>query len=326
MRIAALGRTVLLVMLTHGLVRAEGQPPTGPLTPEQYIEQWKEVAVAKMKEHGIPASITLAQGLLESRNGNSELAREGNNHFGIKCTPDWTGGKVYHDDDKKDDCFRKYKRAEDSFEDHSKFLLRPRYAGLFELKPTDYKGWAHGLKKAGYATDPRYPEKLISLIERYELHKLDRGVDVSYTKKPAGTGTTTKPTKHGKPKDDGHVVTIGGGREELRSEQGLKITLARTGDTYRRIADELELPRGIVAKWNESAPDQQLVEGQVVYLQAKKNKVKDPAIHTVVQGETLWGISQHYGVKASKLAEYNSLGVADKLKPGQTIRLTKPKR
>ncbi|MBL8001036.1 MAG: glucosaminidase domain-containing protein [Flavobacteriales bacterium] len=326
MRIAALGRTVLLVMMTHGLVRAEGQPPNGPLTPEQYIEQWKGVAVAKMKEHGIPASITLAQGLLESRNGNSELARDGNNHFGIKCTPDWTGGKVYHDDDKKDDCFRKYKRAEDSFEDHSKFLMRPRYAALFELKPTDYKGWAHGLKKAGYATDPRYPEKLISLIERYELHKLDRGVDVSYAKKPSGTGTTTKPSKHGRSKDDGNVVTIGAGREELRSERGMKITLARAGDTYRRIADELELPRGIVAKWNESAPDQQLVEGQVVYLQAKRNKVKDPTTHLVVQGETLWGISQHYGVKASKLAQYNGIGVADKLKPGQTIRLTKPKR
>lgn len=326
MRTAALGRTVLLVVLTHGMVRAEGQPPNGPLTPEQYIEQWKGVAVDKMKEHGIPASITLAQGLLESRNGNSELARGGNNHFGIKCTPDWTGGKVYHDDDKKDDCFRKYKRAEDSFEDHSKFLQRPRYAALFELKPTDYKGWAHGLKKAGYATDPRYPEKLIGLIERYELDKLDRGVDVSYAKKPAAMGGATKPPKHGRPKDDGNVVTIGAGREVLRSEQRLKITLAKRGDTYRSIADELELPRGIVAKWNESAPDQPLVEGQVVYLQAKKNKLKEPATHTVLQGETLWGISQHYGVKAAKLAEYNDMGVADKLKPGQVIRLMKPKR
>ncbi len=322
-----MGRTALtaLVLLVQGGVRAGEQAPGDPLTPEQYIEQWKAVAILKMKEHGIPASITLAQGLLESRNGNSELAREANNHFGIKCTPDWTGGKVYHDDDKKDDCFRKYKRAEDSFEDHSKFLQRPRYAALFELKPTDYKGWAHGLKKAGYATDPRYPEKLIGLIERYELDRLDRGVDVSYAKKPAAAGGT-KPAKHGKPKDDGNVVTIGAGREVLRSEQRLKITHARAGDTYRSIADELELPRGIVAKWNESAPDQQLVEGQVVYLQAKRNKLKHPDTHTVVQGETLWGISQHYGVKASKLAQYNNIDVADKLKPGQVIRLTKPKR
>ena len=119
---------------------------------------------------GIMVMDWVSQGLLESGNGNSKLAREGNNHFGIKCTPDWTGGRTYHDDDKKDDCFRKYKNAEQSYEDHAKFLQRSRYAFLFELEPTDYKGWAKGLKKAGYATDPAYPQKLISLIERYHLN------------------------------------------------------------------------------------------------------------------------------------------------------------
>ena len=326
MRIVHLLKTGVLVLLGPGMVQAaEGQPPAGPLTPEQYIEQWKGVAVSKMKEHGIPASITLAQGLLESRNGNSDLVREGNNHFGIKCTPDWSGGKMYHDDDKKDDCFRKYKKAEDSFEDHSKFLERPRYAGLFELKPTDYKGWAHGLKKAGYATDPKYPDKLISLIERYELDKLDRGVDVKYTKKPGTTTTTTKP-KTSKPKDGGDVVTIGGAREVERLDGRVKFIHAKAGDTYRSIADEMELPRGIVAKWNESAADQKLEEGQVVYLQGKRNKLKDPGVHTVQQGETLWGISQRYAVKVSKLAEYNSIGIAEPLKPGRKILLVKPKR
>ena len=173
----------VFILLLCSSLDLPGQPDGERLTAEQYIEQWKEVAVRKMKEHGIPASITLAQGLLESGNGNSKLAREANNHFGIKCTPDWTGGKSYHDDDKKDDCFRKYKDAAQSYEDHAKFLQKPRYASLFELKPTDYEGWARGLKKAGYATDPAYPQKLISLIERYRLNDLDRGVDVTY--KPA---------------------------------------------------------------------------------------------------------------------------------------------
>jgi LysM repeat protein len=230
---------------------------------------------------------------------------------------------MYHDDDKKDDCFRKYKRAEDSFEDHSKFLERPRYAGLFELKPTDYKGWAHGLKKAGYATDPKYPDKLISLIERYELDKLDRGVDVKYTKKPSAT-PSTKPAR--KPKDNGDVVTIGGAREVERLDGKVKFTHAKAGDTYRSIALEMELPRDIVAKWNESAADQKLEEGQVVYLQGKRNKLKDPGVHTVQKGETLWGISQRYAVKVSKLAEYNGIGIAEPLKAGQKILLVKPKR
>lgn len=139
-----------------------------------YIEQYKDIAIAEMERYGIPASIKLAQALLESGNGNSTLAREANNHFGIKCTPEWQGGKTYHDDDRRNDCFRVYSRVEDSFHDHSQFLLRKRYAALFELDQDDYKGWARGLKAAGYATNPRYADLLISLIERYELYRYDR--------------------------------------------------------------------------------------------------------------------------------------------------------
>lgn len=139
----------------------------------EYIEQYKAIAVAEMNQYGIPASIKLAQALLESGNGNSMLAREANNHFGIKCTPEWAGGKTYKDDDERDDCFRVYRRAEDSFKDHSQFLLRKRYAALFELNKDDYKGWAKGLKAAGYATNPRYADLLIDLIERYGLHQYD---------------------------------------------------------------------------------------------------------------------------------------------------------
>jgi flagellum-specific peptidoglycan hydrolase FlgJ len=139
----------------------------------EYIERYKNIAIREMQEYGIPASITLAQGLLESGNGNSPLARYANNHFGIKCTPDWKGDKYYKDDDKRNDCFRVYRDAQESFEDHSRFLQRSRYAALFRLRSTDYKGWAHGLKDAGYATNPKYPQLLINLIERFELYQYD---------------------------------------------------------------------------------------------------------------------------------------------------------
>lgn len=148
--------------------------PTTSLSGLAYIEQYKNIAITEMEQYGIPASIKLAQALLESGNGNSTLAREANNHFGIKCTPEWNGGKTYHDDDRRDDCFRVYQRVEDSFHDHSQFLLRKRYASLFELDKDDYKGWARGLKAAGYATNPKYADLLISLIERYQLYQYDR--------------------------------------------------------------------------------------------------------------------------------------------------------
>lgn len=150
------------------------QKPTGSkFTAEDYIRMYEKLAIRQMKKHGIPASITLAQGILESANGNSDLARNANNHFGIKCTTDWGGKSYYKDDDEPNSCFRKYPNVESSYEDHSDFLKRKRYAALFSLKRTDYKGWAHGLKKAGYATNPKYPELLINLIERYSLYKYD---------------------------------------------------------------------------------------------------------------------------------------------------------
>lgn len=310
------------------LAQGMAQPPGRSSASEAYIQQWKEVAVNKMKEHGIPASITLAQGLLESRNGQSVLASEGNNHFGIKCTPDWTGGRMYHDDDKKDDCFRKYKRAEDSFEDHSKFLQRPRYAALFELKPTDYKGWAHGLKKAGYATDPRYPAKLIDLIERYELDKLDQGIDVQYTRRDAPAPPKQKPARNsgrGRAGNDDRTVTIGGGREVFRLDGRVKFVRAKGGETITQIANELEQMPGWIAGWNDLPKDQPLEEGQTIFIQPKRNKSRAPEYHTAELGETLWGISQRYGVKLKKLAQYNGVGIADPVKPGQRVWLRKPR-
>lgn len=322
---------LVLVALLAPAMAAQADPPEERYTAEQYITLWKEVAVQKMKQHGIPASITLAQGLLESGNGNSMLAREANNHFGIKCHSDWTGPRVYHDDDKKNDCFRKYKDASQSFEDHSKFLQKPRYASLFELKPTDYKGWAHGLKQAGYATDPNYPRKLIELIERYQLHDLDRGIDVAYRKPDSGSTkpTTGKPT-HNKPRGrntvGGDVITIGAGRQVEQFEGRIKFVRAKAGDDFRTLARDLEMTHGMLARWNDMDKNASLQEGQIVFIQPKRNTAKAATAHTVVAGETLWDISQRYGVKLAKLEKYNGVTKDAPLTAGQQVHLRKPKR
>lgn len=311
---------------------AQGQPPGQRFTAEEYISEWKEVATRKMKEHGIPASITLAQGLLESGNGNSELARKSNNHFGIKCTPDWTGGRTYHDDDKKDDCFRVYKDATQSYEDHAKFLQRPRYAALFELKPTDYEGWAKGLKKAGYATDPNYPTKLIALIDRYELHKLDKGIDVTY-KPRTSTGTASKPTttkpagsKPGRSSRSGDVVDFSTGRAVDSFEGRIKYVTTKEGDDFRKLATDLEMTHGMLARWNDMDKNAKLAAGQRIYIQPKRNASKSTSEHVATAGETLWEVSQQYGVKLDKLAKYNGLAEDAQLSAGQKVALRKPRR
>ncbi|MGB3527651.1 MAG: glucosaminidase domain-containing protein [Flavobacteriales bacterium] len=327
MKIQQVLKTSLVWVLVTVLAPVLAQAGSADQTPEQYIAKWKDVAVKKMKEHGIPASITLAQGLLESRSGNSLLATQGNNHFGIKCTPDWTGGKVFHDDDKKNDCFRKYRSADQSFEDHSKFLMRSRYARLFELKPTDYKGWAHGLKQCGYATDPRYPHKLIDIIERYKLDNLDRGVDVSYASKGAAPAKSAhKPSKHAGGRSDDNVVTIGNARAVELFDGRIKFVRAKKGESVKDIADEIQLMPGVVANWNDMPKDGRFEEGQVVYIQPKRNKSKRLESCIADSGETLWSISQRYGVKLKRLEKYNNLGPNDAVKAGQKVWLQKPKK
>lgn len=329
MRPARLHRVLLatLVIVCCSAASLPGQPEGERLTAEAYIEQWKAVAVRKMKEHGIPASITLAQGLLESGNGNSKLAREANNHFGIKCTPDWTGGRSYHDDDRKNDCFRKYRDAAQSYEDHAKFLLRPRYAALFELKPTDYEGWAKGLKKAGYATDPAYPQKLVALIERYRLHELDRGVDVRYAStKPTPPASTGQRTSGRGRAGSAETIIIGAGRQVDRFEGRIKFVRAKAGDTYRTIADDLEMTHGMLARWNDADRNAPLAEGQRVYIQPKRNASKSAGVHVAKDGESLWGVSQQYGVKLARLAQYNGLAPDARLEAGQRVNLRKPGR
>ena len=200
------------------------------------------MAVAEMHRSGVPASITLSQGLLESGAGLSTLATEGNNHFGIKCHNDWQGETMLRDDDAKDECFRVYKSAAESFADHSRFLQRKRYASLFELDPTDYQGWAHGLKRCGYATDPTYAAKLIAVIERYGLYRYDRGGEQAGELDAEFIMQELKST---------HVVNKSGGRYYI---------IAYPGDTYASIAQEFGIDAGALAACNEEREIEDWIE------------------------------------------------------------------
>lgn len=249
----------------------------------EYIDKYNKIAVDHMQKHKIPASIILAQGLLESGAGKSRLATEGNNHFGIKCHSDWKGKTMRHDDDRRQECFRKYSRAEDSFEDHSKFLQRSRYSYLFTLQLTDYKGWARGLQKAGYATDKAYANKLIKLIEDYELHQYDRGYK----------GGKTQPEF----KVYSHTPYI---------THGLVYIIARRGDTYDDIAKEFNFKVKDLYKYNEVPKDFPLSDGDLVYFEKKKKKADKPYYeHVVKVGESMHSISQQYGVQVKNLYKLN---------------------
>ncbi|KKB59241.1 glucosaminidase domain-containing protein [Parabacteroides gordonii] len=255
---------------------------------EKYIKTYSDLAVQHQKKYKIPASITLAQGLLESGAGQSDLARRSNNHFGIKCHSDWRGGRVYHDDDLRGECFRKYKRVEDSYEDHSKFLLRSRYERLFDLKITDYKGWARGLQKCGYATDRAYANKLIKVIEDYELYRYDTGKGHKISQKER--------EKQKYPKL----------RYTIYRTFGLLYVYAKENDSFDRIAQSLDFKVKDLKKFNEVPEDFPLQKGDIVYLEKKKKKADKPYYDHVVQiGESMHSISQKYGIQIKSLYKIN---------------------
>lgn len=286
-----------------------------------YIEQYKEIAVRHQQEYGIPASITLAQGLLESRAGRSYLAQRGNNHFGIKCHSSWQGARVEFNDTSRHVCYRQYGNAEESFMDHAKFLKGKRYKSLYSLKVTDYKGWAQGLKDCGYAEDPAYPQKLVSLIEQYELFKLD--------------SNQPQVAHHENLKPDesiGHstVVVDGAKNAVLRSADGLhKIhrkwklhyVKAREGDSYEAIAGEFDLSQEELLSFNDLQHSQALEPGMVVFLERKALRCVSKRTHKVRAGETLWILSQKYGIRLKSLAGMNHLHVDAELEPGMRLQL-----
>jgi len=273
-----------------------------------YIERFHTIAIKQQKIHRIPASIILAQGLLESSAGRSRLTIEANNHFGIKCH-DWNGGKIYHDDDEKNECFRKYRHAEESYEDHSLFLTsRPRYQSLFQLKTTDYAGWAYGLKAAGYATDPGYAQKLISIIERYNLHQYDTHKGIFCSKEEHQNNKQHQPAP----------LNV---REVYKSNY-IKMIVATDADSYASIATELNIPEKKLRKYNDVGEDAMIKKGNIVYLSMKKKKAsRANPVHVVQPGETLYGISQTYGIQLISLYKINNLAFNEGAQIGQIIKL-----
>ena len=255
---------------------------------EEYIKKYRDIAVEEMERYHIPASITLAQGLLESGAGQGTLARKSNNHFGIKCGGDWRGKSVKHDDDARDECFRVYKNAADSYRDHSKFLVgRPRYASLFKLDMTDYKGWAHGLKKAGYATNPRYAYQLIDIIERYDLYKYDKNGGLKWMK--------GNPNPHQPYLANGLVYVIG-----------------RSGDTWKSLSKEFDISKRKLRKYNDLYKDYVIQDGDILYLEKKNRKAqKGNIVHVLRHGESMYSISQKYGIRLKRLYKMNKMKPED---------------
>jgi LysM repeat protein len=276
---------------------------------QAYIDQYKDLAIAEMLKYNIPASITLAQGLLESGAGMSELARNGNNHFGIKCH-DWTGARTYHDDDANNECFRAYRDVYESYEDHSRFLARqPRYRSLFRLKRTDYKGWAKGLKKCGYATSPTYAKQLIGIIELYKLHKYDKA------KKYDKFMVERSSVKDVAPSINLHPIHIYNKNYYLN---------VRQGDTFRSIAREVGISYKKLAKYNERDKNDRLIPGEIIYLK-KKQKKADKAYknrpHRVKAGESMYSIAQYYGIRLESLYKMNDLLPDYSIQVGDLLRV-----
>ena len=287
------------------------------MTREEYIEKYKKIAIEEMKRSGVPASITLAQGLLESDNGNSKLARKANNHFGIKCHSDWKGKTMHKTDDKRHECFRKYNSVKDSYEDHSDFLKKPRYSDLFDLEITDYKSWAKGLKKAGYATNPKYPQLLITIIEDNELYKFDK------EKYQSNENDISAKSKVSKKKTK--ISTISKNRK-IKTNNRIKYIVVKKGDTFAKLNEELGLMSWQLPKYNEISKNTELFEGQKLYLQPKRSKAdKKYKYHKVKEGETMYSISQKYGIKLDKLYAINIMSKGTEPKTGDKIWLRKKK-
>ena len=303
--------------------------PAQRITPEEYIQTYKDIAMREMRDHKIPASITLAQGLLESGAGNSALAREAKNHFGIKCHKGWTGKTYTMDDDEKDECFRKYSNAEESFVDHSLFLTtRSRYAALFDLDITDYEGWAKGLKAAGYATNPKYAQLLIDRIELYDLAK--------YDKIALGQMTDDNVLPDIAPEDEllelafspddraaYELVDMTAEKRFIYENNGVRFAYAKEGETPDGLAKAFGVKLKKLCEYNlVRRPDEMVFHsGDVVYLAQLKNKNWKAKKHVVEEGETLRDVALRYAVKPEKIMKKNGLVEGQRLQTGQVLWL-----
>lgn len=288
-----------------------------------YINTYKDIAISEMKRTGVPASITLAQGMIESNYGRSDLARRGNNHFGIKCH-NWKGAAIYHNDDRRNDCFRKYSSVEESFKDHSDFLKNgSRYSFLFDLPLEDYKGWARGLKQAGYATNPDYANMLIRKIEEENLTVYDRG----YTAAKRGEKEISR---------NGNAV-VRSGREATASLSGemvvakaprimennrIEYIIVKDGETREKLEEEFKLLRWELPKYNDLDSDFEVKPGQMLYLQPKRDKAEaGKETYIMKEGDTMYLVSQKFGLKLRSLYELNRLDAGTEPRAGTKLWL-----
>lgn len=320
-----LRRTTILFLFLSFLVQVSRAQQNE--TVRQYILTYKDLAMAEMKRTGVPASIKLAQGIHETMAGTSALVLKSNNHFGIKCKTGWTGESVSHDDDARGECFRKYPSAEDSYRDHSNFLKNSaRYAGLFQLDPTDYAGWANGLKKAGYATNPKYPLVLIKLIEDYQLQNytlLALGKPAMDTN--SRTRNDTAVTKVGgfKPLQDVLPVTkktnYPAGEFKINDT---RVIYAKQGVSFLSIAQQYNIPLARLFEFNELPQSETVAEDQLLFLQ-RKRKTGQGDYYKVQPGETLYVIAQQEGIRLESLCELNLLHPDERPAPGEKLSLSK---
>ncbi|MEP7143404.1 MAG: glucosaminidase domain-containing protein [Ferruginibacter sp.] len=311
------------------------------LTPAQYIALYKDIAIREMKRMGIPAAISLAQGLLETESGNSVLVKKSNNHFGIKCKSSWTAGGVNHDDDAPGECFRTYKSAEDSYRDHSNFLRgSERYSFLFNLNPTDYKGWAYGLKRAGYATNPSYPNILIKHIEQYNLQQysiagasgvpifesgkykddtevFDKNQTIQNDPQPDNNATALRTDEN---KNDQAGSLLPGSGDKISFINGSKCIYAKKGASLLAIATQYNIGLHKLLDINELEADGILEEDQLIFLQ-KKAKAGEKDFIMVQKRETLYDIAQKNGLQLESLLEYNQLNEDGEVSPGTKLYL-----
>lgn len=321
---------ILTCFMLLGLSSLNIKAKASVLSRVEYISAWKDEAIYQMVLHKIPASITLAQGILESGDGNSELAIKANNHFGIKCHSDWAGKRTYHDDDRKGECFRKYDDARQSYEDHSMFLQASRYQSLFELKMTDYKGWAKGLKSCGYATNSKYSALLIRLIEENDLTQYDKiaiqlikdgeaEALIALREKNKSSQKESRKKENKKQEEKAEII-LKHGNEILISDNRVKYIITKKDYDFQSLALELDMMPWQLWKYNELKKKDNIDKGQIIYLQPKRNKAAE-ASHIVREGESLYEISQVYGVKTASLRKRNHLVDGQKLVPGQRLEL-----
>lgn len=310
-----------LILFSAFVIKAQDM-----LTPVQYIEMYKDLAIREMKRMGVPAAITLAQGILETESGNSDLVKKSNNHFGIKCKSSWTAETVTHDDDAKGECFRSYKSAEDSYRDHSNFLRgNDRYSFLFNLDVKDYQGWAYGLKKAGYATNPKYPQILIKHIEQYNLQQytLQGAGEVpvfntaQYQADKEETPVAEKAAQETKDNDSQSMLDIG---NKVLTVNGSKCVFAGKGTSLLVVATKNNIPLAKLLGFNELAEDGMLTKNQYVFLE-KKPKTGDKDFYVAKGGESLYDIAQANGVQMEPMLSYNKLWGNEDIKAGTKIFL-----